>query len=250
MSKLLTIFAIILLGAGHCFAKPNYDQLWTKGNELYAQKQFDSAAYYYEQIAAAKPQNAEVYYNLGNTYYRLNQIGSAVLNYERALHIKPDYTQAKENLTLTRSRIVSPIPEVKDIFFVSWWQGLTHPNKTTAWAVTALLCFVIILALSLARKLRLPGSNVPVQVQGFLGFACICFIVFAISGAKKSTSPGIAVVMQNDSPLMNATLKGKPISFIPEGTTVKITGQNSGWAEVTLPDGRNGWLQQSTITGI
>jgi hypothetical protein len=250
MNKVITIITIILVTAWHSYAAPNYEQQWKMGNDFYAQKQYDSAAYYFEQLASLKPKNAEVYYNLGNTYYRLNRIGPAVLNYERALNINPEYKEAKDNLTLARARIVSPIPEAKDIFFVSWWNSLTHPNKTTMWAVTALLCFVLILALSLARRLNTAGKNVPVQLQGFLGFACVFFLILAFSAARKGVSSGAAVVMLNDSPLMNATLKGKPISYIPEGTTVKITDQNGGWAEVTLPDGRTGWLQQSTLTGI
>ena len=49
---------------------------WAKANAFYQQKNYDSAAVYYEKIAAGKPRQAAVFYNLGNTYYRLNRIGS------------------------------------------------------------------------------------------------------------------------------------------------------------------------------
>jgi hypothetical protein len=56
--------------------------------------------------------------------------------------------------------------------------------------------------------------------------------------------------MQNDAPLMNAEQKGKPLSLIPEGTTVRVKGSKGEYVEVSLPDGRVGWLQQSLINKI
>ncbi len=59
-----------------------------------------------------------------------------------------------------------------------------------------------------------------------------------------------AVVMQADAPLMNNEQRGKPIALIPEGTSVKIKAEKGAWVEVSLPDGRTGWLDQSVITKI
>ncbi len=120
------------MAAMHCLAATdNYAFDWQKGNSFYQQRQYDSAAWYYEQISAAKPGNAEVYYNLGNTYYRLNKINYAVLNYERALRLNPDYAEAKDNLLLAQSRITNHIQSAGDIFFISWWQATTHGRKAT-----------------------------------------------------------------------------------------------------------------------
>src|ERR1700744_3575460 len=98
----LILFAFLLPGALHSLAAGDSNMLWQKANELYQQKQYDSAAQCLEQIAALKPQNEIVYYNLGNTYYKLNKIAPAVLNYERALRINPDYKEAKDNLLLAQ----------------------------------------------------------------------------------------------------------------------------------------------------
>src|SRR4051812_15187191 len=100
----LLVLTILYIHAG---AAPSYSAQWEKAGNFYSNKQYDSAAYYYEQIAALKPRNAAVYYNLGNSYYRLNLIGPAVLNYERALHIDPSYKEAQDNLSLTQSRITN-----------------------------------------------------------------------------------------------------------------------------------------------
>jgi len=250
MRKNYLISAIILLSCIRSMAVGNYNAQWQKGLSFFQQMQYDSAAYYFEQIAALKPQNAEVYYNLGNTYYRLNKIAPAVLNYERALQINPEYKEAKDNLTLTQNRISNHIQPIGDIFFIEWWHALTHPNKTTAWSVAALITFVLIILVMLARRFQKAGSSIPVQLQGVLSFVCVCFLVLAFAAAKNAQQPSGAVVMENDAPLMNNEQKGKPLSLIPEGTTVKIMDEKVGWVEVSLPDGRSGWLQASLINKI
>lgn len=236
-----------------CFgrAAPRPDVLWQRANDCYLRKSYDSAATCLEQIAALKPYNAEVYFSLGNTYYRLNKIAPAVLNYERALKIKPDFTNARENLILTQSRIKNHIQDVGDIFFIKWWNSLTHPIHAGTWAVTALVVFILIIATLAARRfLKLPGIHLPVQVPWVLGFFWFCFILLAAVSASRSSENSGAVVLQNDTPLLNANLQGKPITQIPEGTTVAILSEKDVWIEVRIPDGRVGWIQQSLVEKI
>lgn len=250
MIKRISVIVLACFWALGVSATTNFDAVWKKGNDAYAAKQYDSAAYYFGQIAAQKPENSEVYYNLGNAYYRLNRIGPAILNYERALKQSPDFKPAADNLTLAKARIVNPVTTVKDIFFISWWDNVTRPDRAAIWAIFALLSFSLIFVLAIARRIVPATRVIPVQVQGILAFLCVCFLVPAISSAKKAANPAMAVVMDNDIPLMNGTLKGKPIAYIPEGTTVRINSENNGWVEITLPDGRSGWMHQSAVTGI
>ena len=250
MRKTYLITAIILLSYVHSMAVGNYNAAWQKGTIFYEQMRYDSAAYYFEQIAALKPQNATVYYNLGNTYYRLNKIAPAVLNYQRALQINPDLKEAKDNLALTESRISNHIQSTNDVFFIDWWQTITHPNKTSTWSVAALLIFILIIVTILLRRYMKSFQWIPVQLTGLLGFVCICLLVLAFAAAKNDMQSNRAVVMQNDAPLMNPEQKGKPLSLVPEGTTVKITDEKTGWVEVSLPDGRKGWLQSNLIDKI
>jgi len=250
MRKLFLTIAVLLMGAYSCMAAGNYNDLWQKGDAFYSQKQYDSAAACFEQIAALKPRNAAVYFNLGNAYYRLNRVAPAVLNYERALKINPDYTEARENLALAQGRISNAIPPTGNIFFVAWWHSLTRPDRATTWAIVALSIFTLVCLLMLVRRLQKSARGlIPSQLTGFLFFAFLCFLALAFF-ASSNVAPHTAVVMQADTPLMKPDLKGKPIILVPEGTTVKIESENGLWAEVTLPDGRSGWLQETLIDKI
>jgi tetratricopeptide (TPR) repeat protein len=247
MSKTWLISAMLLVSGLRSIAAGDNLQ-WQKANTFYQQKQYDSAAWYYEQIAAAKPHNADLYYNLGNTYYRLNKIGPSVLNYERALKIDPERTDARENLLLAQSRIANSIHPIGDIFFVRWWKMVTRSTHATPLAITALVLFLLFIGLLIARRLGVPG--LPVQVQAILLCAFSCVLILAVCAARNAADHSAAVVMEADAPMMNSELKGKPLALIPEGTVITIIASRAEWIQVRLPDGREGWLKQDAATRI
>ena len=251
MRKLLIAGAILFSCAANSFAAGNYSEQWQKGNHFYDQKQYDSAAFYFEQIASLQPANDIVYYNLGNTYYRLNKIAPAILNYERALKINPDNTAASDNLVLAKARIVSPLPGTGEMFFAHWWQAVTRPDRSNALAAAALLLFLLIISMQIANRLKKTSDKRPPRLlTGALAFVFVCVLVPALIAAKNANGHTSAVVMIADTPLMNDEMNGKPLALIPEGTTVKIEDEKGEWIEVKLPDGRTGWLQKGTIDKI
>ena len=249
--KLIFIWCCCNLLAISALADDHTAANWQKGNDCYARKAYDSAAYFFEQIAALKPINAEVYYNLGNTYYRLNKIGPAVVNYERALKISPSMQNAAENLALTENRITNHIQVVNEIFFVKWWNNMTHPTHASAWSVAALIIFLLMLLTIGLRRLK-PGmaNQFPIQIVFVLGFFWLCTITMALIVSARAAHHDAAVVMQNDSPLMPPDLHSKPITQLPEGTTIEVLDEKDSWVEVRIPDGRVGWMQLSLIEKI
>jgi tetratricopeptide (TPR) repeat protein len=246
MIRRLLLITVILFLHTSLQASP-YNQWWEAGNRFYKAKQYDSAAFYFEKIAAKKPAEAVVYYNLGNAYYRLNEIGPAVLNYERALKIKPGYQDAKDNLALTRARIPNRLPVAEDIFFVRWWKSITSASTTTTWAVISLLLFLAIIAISILKLLGKLNINTQ-KIQLFLSAAWILSLILAFSATMHKTNQ-TAVVME-DSPLMNNSKGGKSAGNISEGITVDIEEEAGGMTAVTLPDGRSGWINSSSLAKI
>lgn len=246
MSKLISILIVFLLPVSSMAA---WQQQWKKATDFYLQKQYDSAAHYYELVAAAHPQNAEVYYNLGNTYYRLNKIAPAILNYERALHIDPGHKDAQDNLAITQARISHQIPVTEDIFFVSWWRSITAATLADTWAVVAFICFISAIAIWWLRRYR--GVGLAVQLPGIFGFFCACAVLLGLASASNVVSARKVVVFDNDTPLMNTQqTKGKPAALIPEGSTLRIMSDAGEWLEVRLPDGRTGWVQTAQVEKV
>lgn len=242
-------FIILLLISTGAIAAISYDASWQKASNFYQGKQYDSAAWYWEQIAVQKPQNANVYYNLGNAYYRLNQIGLAVLNYERALRINPGFKEAKDNLLLAQSKIGNKIPQARTLFFVRWWQGLTNASMANTWAVVSAVLFVLMIGLIITKRLKTIKN---LRTQWLTAAACLwaASMVLACFATTRVTNDNAAVVMENDTPLMSGVNAGKTQGLIPEGTVVEVTAQSENALEVRLPDGRTGWIEGVAATRI
>ncbi len=249
MNRILTIIVVTLL-CPFMGRAADHRQQWKQATDHYLQKQYDSAAFYFEQIAAGRPQNAELYYNLGNSYYRLNRIGMAVLNYERALRIDPSYKEAQDNLAITQARITHQLPQTEDIFFIRWWKSTTSHTHATLWAVASLITFALIFVVLWLRRFSAVGQRIPRQLAGILAFVFVVYLVFAVVAARNSQDAAAAVVMDDDAPMLNADLKGKPLALLPEGATVKVRSERGQWLEISLPDGRTGWIDKAQVVRI
>lgn len=250
MSKYLslTIIALLLfLGAN---AKADYVALWQKANNFYTQKNYDSALANYALIAAEKPHNAEVYYNLGNAYYKLNNIGSAVLNYERALHLQPSHKEAADNLYLTQNRINNRIQQMPEIFFVQWWKSLTRPGFANMYAILAVVLLIAVIGYYIAVRLNKVSFKIPTQLSAAVIAVCTVLVTLSLVAGNRMANPGIAVIMTEGAPMMAEPKHGKSVSLIPEGTTVETAKTQADWCEITLPDGRTGWVQKNTLERI
>ncbi|RYD57179.1 MAG: tetratricopeptide repeat protein [Sphingobacteriales bacterium] len=246
----LQVFIILLFASFSLFAADApYSNWWQQANNHYQKQQYDSAAAYYEKIASQNPDDAVVYYNLGNAYYRLNAIGPAVLNYERALHLDPGNKQAKDNLSLTQSRIGNRIQGAEDIFFVRWWKTITGADKANIWAVISLLVFLSWIGWLIASRLG-KARRPDVRIQIALGTGLALLLIFSYTASMRRADSGHAVIMEPDAELMNAPRESKYQSLLPEGTTVRIEQAENNWVEIQLPDGRTGWIQKDKLTKI
>lgn len=247
MRKLLIL--LLFFAVRSSYALPAKD-LWQKGNNFYQHKIYDSAAWCYEQLLREQPRNAAATYNLGNTYFRLNKIGLAVLYYQKTLYLQPGNTQAADNLALAESRITNRVPSAPDIFFVKWWKSLTQASHANTWAIVTLVVFLAWIGLMTAKRFSLV-QTIPPQLHVGLVLILVLFLFISFVAAGNKLDSGMAIVMQNDTPFMaSPQSSGKPQSLVPEGTTITTHGSKGDWAQVQLPDGRTGWIQESRLAKI
>lgn len=244
--KQIVVILITLLIGGKSIANEAipYNQWWSQANRFYQQESFDSAVVYYEKIARYQPSNEVLYYNLGNAYYRLNKIGYAILNYNKALRLKPDYNQASDNLALAQNRIKGRLPELQEVFFISWWNQLTVPAYASSWAILSLVVFLLLLGVIFWNK----HKRQVVIHQGILYalvvvFLCVLSLTY-VSAQRNNFSENAVVVM--DSAVFKMKVSGK-VESVPEGTLVTIERKENDRVEVSLPDGRVGIIDTTAI---
>ncbi len=248
--RAIALLVCLLLSPVAMHAVGNYGAYWQKANAAYKQKNYDSAAHYYEQIAKAKPADYEVYYNLGNTYYKLNRIGEAVLNYQRGLQLNPSDKNLQDNLLLAQSRIPGRIVEIQDIFFVRWWKSMTAASAADTWAIVSLVLFLLMIGYAILNRLGKAPFSLPFQAKAGGWMLLTLFIIISFVAAMRKADSHMAVVM------INSNMQDKPgngkSQNIPEGTTIQLMGSNANgkWHEVILPDGKTGWMLKTDFVEI
>jgi hypothetical protein len=241
------LFLFVVFDTKPVAAIPGFAQL---GDSAYAHKLYDSARYCYEQAAATHNPDAVLLYKLGNTYFRLKHTGPAVLAYERALKRRPGFADAAENLAVIQRRIM-PETAQEDVFFLRWWHVLTKPSRSNVWAVLGIACFCIpIVLLTWQRLSRKRIFRLQPRLVGGGLILGVLFVILAVASINHGPD-SVAVVMRQDA-MLSMDYKGKGpgkngMANLPEGLVVKVLRKDGSRLLVSLPDGREGYMQSADI---
>ena len=224
-----------------------------QGDEAYSQGNYDEAIEVYGQLVNEAP-DASVYYNMGNAYYRLGDMAHAVLCYERALLIQPGDADTRFNLQLAYSKTVDNIAPEREMFFVTWYHALSSMFSVDTWAVIA----IVMLALALLAALTYWfASDIGIRkVAFFVSLAMLVLFIlsniFAWQQHTIQTERHGAIVMQQEASVSSTPSQGTAAAFtLHAGTKVFINDDTmAGWLQVTLPDGRQGWIPSDAVEVI
>ena len=251
---MLALLLLIMPFAAHAQQDAYVDSLWNAANAAYAEGRWDAAASGYEMISDMGLESAALYCNTGNAYAKSGNVPMAILYYERALKADPSYEDAVYNLALMNSRIQDRIDPVPEFFFTKWLKDISYIMASDAWAVTALVLLGLTLAMFL---LFLLAPSVAGRRTGFFtGVVLLVFMCFAlgfsVSQKKEYMDADKAIVMRpvvsvKSSPSAEAS---KDLFILHEGTKVTVLDQVGAWNNISLADGRQGWLPASDMERI
>ena len=227
------------------------DSLWQKGVSAYSDGRWEESANAWESLRGAGVESAELYYNLGNAYFKTTEIGKAVLNYERALRLDPSFSDARFNLEFARSMVQDRIDEVPEFILKSWARKISYLMNSDAWAILSLVLFASFLVMLL---LFLLGPRVGLRRTGFysaialilLSTGCYSFSVWQRNVYRRADS---AVVMKPVSSVKSSPSEesSKDLFLLHEGTEVDVLDSVGNWVNISLSDGRQGWILAGDI---
>ena len=251
---ILALLLLVMPFAAQAQEDAYVDSLWNAANAAYAEGRWDAAASGYEMISDMGLESAALYCNTGNAYAKSGNVPMAILYYERALKADPSYEDAAYNLALMNSRIQDRIDPVPEFFFTKWLKDISYIMASDAWAVTALVLLGLTLAMFL---LFLLAPSVAGRRTGFFtGVVLLVFMCFAlgfsVSQKKEYMDADKAIVMRpvvsvKSSPSAEAS---KDLFILHEGTKVTVLDQVGAWNNISLADGRQGWLPASDMERI
>lgn len=230
------------------------DSLWNAGVEAYTQGNFQQALGDWEDVKEAGVTSTELLYNLGNAYFKSGEIAPAILWWERALKESPSDKDIAYNLDYARSLTQDRIDAVPEFFLETWGRNACHSLPSNAWAVLSLVFLSITLALVL---LFLLGSTPGKRRLGFFGaiVAFLCtFVTWDFAGwqDRDLRSQDYAIVMKPVSSVGSSPSadSAKDLFILHEGTKVKILDNVSGYSQIEIADGRQGWIASRDIEVI
>ncbi|MCR4603633.1 MAG: BatD family protein [Prevotella sp.] len=248
-----TLGIVLMLVMTALSSSSAWAQTKVQADEAYSQEEYEEAIAIYEQLAQ-KGTSAEVYYNMGNAYYRLDSMAKAILCYERALRLQPGDEDALFNLQLASSKTVDKIAPEREMFFVTWYHALVSFLSVDTWALLAVIFLLVAVVLWLLYFFAY-GE----QTRRWAFFGAILLVVlfllcniFAWRQKKMLSGHDDAIVMQETVGVKNIPSdEGNDDFTIHAGTKVKVIDSTmSDWKQISLPDGREGWVKPSSFEVI
>lgn len=248
--KKLSIILVFLMGTVQLASAVTK----AEADKAYQENKFTEAIQMYETILNSEGESADIYYNLGNSYYKNKDIARAVLNYERALLLNPSDADIRFNLEMAQSKTVDNITPVSEVFIVTWVHELINCMSESGWAKTAIVSFILLL---LGLSLYIFGNRLVLKKVGFI--AAVVFIIVTVFSNIFASQQKNELVKRNGAIIMAPTItvkstpneSGTDLFVVHEGTKVYIDDNSmKEWKEVSLEDGKKGWLPASAIEVI
>lgn len=247
-------FIALLLASGFSLNlnAQNVDSLWIAGVNAYSEGNYQEASSNWEAVADSGKESPSLYCNIGNAWFKQGNYPKAVLFYERALKLDPSYSDARYNLEFSHNFIQDKIDSVPEFILGSWSRSACYTLSSDVWAALFLVFLVLTLAslilylLSSVRWRRKVGfySGIVFLVISLL---CLDFALWQRSDYRKDDS---AIVMAPVASVKSSPSGGKDLFIIHEGTKVKILDQVGSWKNVSLADGRQGWIEDKDMEVI
>lgn len=242
-----------VLTAPEQLAEASPDQLWDRANTAYINGDYHVAAEFYDQILARGLSSMKLYYNLANAYFKEGQLGRSILFYHRALRLAPGNDDIRYNLSVAEARTKDNIEQIPEFFFTEWMRDVRRLMSCTAWSLFSLGALVFALALFLVYLL---AQRLSLRKTGFYGtlVAVAVFMLtswFAMGERREMLDRTQAVVMAASTAVKSSPDKSATDLFVlHEGTLVEIANRLDNWCEITIADGKKGWLESRMIETI
>ena len=221
-----------------------------EADSAYINKEYAKAVEIYEALLQ-EGESGEVYYNLGNAYFKQDELGRAILNYERALLLQPGNADISANLDIARAKTVDKVNPNPEVFFVAWTRALINMLTVDTWGYWGIgffLCMLVALAVYFFTK-RVQVRKIGFFIALILLILCIIANLFALEQKDKIDHRKDAIVLSPSVTVRSTPSdEGTSLFVIHEGRKVSIKDNSmKDWKEITLEDGKVGWIPMSAI---
>ncbi len=215
-------------------------------NKAYADGEYFQAIEIYSGIINEGIESGEVYFNLANAYYKVNDLGRAILYYEKARKFIEGDPALEQNIKLAQLRIVDKIEPIPELFIIEWWSYLIHFFSLDTWLWLNLFIFSILILIIIFQFLYSRQFLNNLIWTTALLFLLVFIITLSVIYEFETTKFGV-ILEEKVSVVSEPDSNGTEIFILHEGTKVKINRNLDNWMEISIPDGKIGWLKQTSL---
>jgi len=227
--------------------------LFREANKLYQAGRYETALHAYGKILDSGYESADLYYNMGNASFRSNSIGYAILYFEKALKMDPFHEDALHNLEFVTRYRVDTFEEVPRLFIRTWMEKLVRIFPEQTWSMLSLALFGLLL---ISILVYLFARRLAMKKAGFFTalFALLFFLIAFFSGIARHrsvTEPDAGIIV-SPSVVVKSTPSesGTELFILHEGTRVGLNEGVTGWRNIRVIDGREGWIRSEDFESI
>ncbi len=244
-----SVFFCFLFSA--LMAQESADDLFKKGNALYASHKFREASEMYESLVHSV-EHADLYYNLGNAYFRQGEIGQSIWAYEKGLQFNPRDNDLQHNIALARAHVRDRIDFPKGMVLVDYYRSLKQ--KVTLGDVFFIGGFILLISATVwfgklfgfIRGTAYRVLILPLVIGVFAMHGFMLDVYWDITGNQQA----VVVTPVVEALSAPAASDEKILFRIHEGTVVQFTQDYPGWVEIVLLDGKKGWIPDRTLRAL
>ncbi len=194
--------------------------------------------------------------DLGNREFEAGRTGYAILAYERGLRLRPGQAELANNLAYVRAEAGLNEREPAGFFGLRWWRTAGAVIGATTAFVLAQVFWWAAVGTGLFWWIRRERMNekqrfalLPLAVTA----ALLAGLFFSLGSSRNTVlrNRGEAILVVEDSELRVAPEAGASLEDrLGAGVKLRIVDTFGEYTKVALPDGSQGWLENTAFEVI
>jgi hypothetical protein len=241
------VTALLLVAALATGAPASY----ADANQAYKEGRWAEAAAGYEELLSAGIVHPDLHYNLGNAYFRDGRLGRAIYHYQRSLALAPGRDDAAHNLGLARQLAEARWSDkVEGAGRAPLWARVATAFSLRGLAWTFLFADLALFACLIARRrVQAPGGRRALGWGAVLGGAAVAVSGLLLAAHIWRVDGRDAGVVLDDEVGVRESADDHSVArvVIHGGLEVEITGRETGWMRIELPNRVEGWVPSTAI---
>ncbi len=210
--------------------------------DLYQKGKYKEALSHYRTLE--KSSNSwKLYYNMGNCCFKLKQYLQAKIYYLKAEKLNPVNDDIKFNLNITDRYFKDKIPEVKSDFIDSVIGRINNGISLNSLSYMLILVIVLLNASVISFIIKRIDKRVIIYAGTICLIMAIALSSYHIYRVDLETSRSVGVVMKDGVTLYSGPGSDNTALFeVNSGLKLRVSGESSGWYQVSASDEIAGWI--------